>query len=112
MALPAFLNPVLPARFSAASSITSPYTCTRLTPRCASVSRPKTATKPIIFDDVDTPQPVYSPEVAAVSAAICEFMNTERVCDLANYIVKFGNKFVSSPRPFYCHCHFPHFTSY
>lgn len=36
----------------------------------------------------------HVPEIAAVSPTICEFMNTERLRDLAQYIVNFGTKFV------------------
>lgn len=46
-------------------------------------------------ESVDAPAPPTAPEVVAAAAAVCEFMNTERVRDIANYVVRFGRKFVS-----------------
>lgn len=70
----------------------------------AAVSRPSQAAAayvPIVPDDPPAPKPsVDAPEVAAVAATVCEFMNNERLRDLAQYVVRFGKQFVrTAPLP-------------
>lgn len=97
---PAFAFPSLP--LSSASSLSSGTStssrpsnaCTRRPqPRMSTASRP--ASKFSFDDDDKSNTPAFSPEVAAISASVCEFMNTEHVRDIASYVVHFGKKFVS-----------------
>lgn len=101
---PAFLTPTFPAKLAAARSTTSTSTsssttlCPSRQPARMLAARTRVASKdPIINfdDDSDLPAPVDVPEVTAVSAAVCEFMNKEHVRDIANYVVHFGRQFVS-----------------
>lgn len=50
------------------------------------------------FEAPDAAHVPFVPEVAGISAAVCEFMNKEHLRDIANYVVRFGNKFVSEER--------------
>lgn len=98
---PAFISPLPTA--SRSSRLATATTPTKRTPnrpsvRMAIVSRPRV--KNFFADDeivctlaepVETPS---APEVTAIAATVCEFMNTEHVRDIASYVVRFGKKFV------------------
>lgn len=61
----------------------------------AALSRPVCRHARLDLDDDPPAREIPSvPEIAAVSATICDFMNKERLRDLALYIVRFGSKFV------------------
>lgn len=45
--------------------------------------------------DSDRPGPETCAEIVASATTICDFMNTERVRDIASYVVQFGRNFVS-----------------
>lgn len=65
-------------------------------PRMTATSRPgQPEYSRIVPDEPSASKPsVDAPEVTAVAAAVCEFMNNERVRDLAQYVVRFGKRFV------------------
>lgn len=65
------------------------------------VSRPKFGSgasfdrEEFLSTDSNKQSPETCAEVAAIATTICDFMNTERVRDIANYVVQFGRNFVS-----------------
>lgn len=86
------------------SSINKPLTCIRKTSslhhrqplRMVSISR--TDAKDYNIDKISNNSTEPSPtsaEIAAISTAVCEFMNKEHVRDIASYVINFGKKFVS-----------------